>query len=126
MALLLLQLQFSLELAAECSRLVARRPPVTSPVISLCLDHLSHAMALAAVIAEGDTSWTAGAGAPVTAGAMPSLDRLVSLLGEARETAVQACLDASGGREVALLGMIAAALASHEVAVGHLDTSAGE
>jgi hypothetical protein len=118
MAALLRQLQISIELAAESVRVL---PGPTGELADLCLGHLAHARALIELIADGSSSWTVGPGLPEHWIAEPSADRLAELVGRAREAAAEACLAASSATEVELLGMIAAALAGHEVVLRGLD-----
>jgi len=135
MAALLRQLQISVELADESLRAL---PGPTDEMVGLCLDHLAHARALAGLIARGRSSCPVGpelpersAGCP-SAGTVgpelpersvgcPSADRLAGLVGGARKAATEACLAASSADEVEMFGMIAAALAGHEVILRGLD-----
>ena len=121
MAALLRQLQISIELAAESVRVL---PDRTGAMVDICLDHLAHARALAGLIADRRSSWTVGSGLPDHAIGEPPADRLaglVGLVGRAREAAAEACLAASAADEVEMFGMIAAALAGHEVVLRGLD-----
>jgi len=114
MAVLQRQLQLSLDLAAECARLMTLLPG-PAETAALCRDHLAHAEALTRLIGEGCPSCTAGSDLPVHVAPAPSLEHLTALVRVARDTARQACLTASDPGEIDLLAMITAALAGHEV-----------
>jgi len=118
MAAVLRQLQISVELADESLRAL---PGPADEMVGLCLDHLAHARALAGLIARGCSSRPVGPELPELLPGQPSADRLACLVGRARQAATEACLAASSADEVEMFGMIAAALAGHEVVLRGFD-----
>lgn len=101
------QLQFSLELAAAGARLAGRRPDLAKELTALCADHVAHAQELTGLL---------GRRHPAPAGdTRAALDRITLLTLTARDAAAAACLSATDAREVELFGVLAAALAGHEV-----------